>query len=174
MQKGRMIAAIAVAVVVAGGAAIGGLTARLSGAVGQIDAAAELQGREANARSSTFPEAQVTAPQSAAPALSAVAELSAVSELSAVPEPAAQTSLPSPVDAFLAARADLERRAAVGPGQPNGAALSAADIAGLLARDPQFQSALLDLARDPDPEVRREATRFLAGVDGGGEPTVTE
>lgn len=163
-----MIAAVAVAVVVAGGAAIGGLTARLSGAVGQIDAAAELPGREADARSSTFPEAQVTAPVSAAPALSAV------SELSAVPEPAAQTSLPSPVDAFLAARAELERRAAVGPGQPNGAALSAADIAGLLARDPQFQSALLDLARDPDPEVRREATRFLAGVDGGDEPTVTE
>lgn len=157
MHRRTVIAAVATSVAV--GVAIAVLTQRVSGAFDQIDAAAELN--VATATAIVTPTAPLIASGAAAPAPDS-------------PVTATVANAPSPVDAFLVTRADLDRRAATGANLPYGAELSSADIAGLLAADPQFQSALLDLARDADPEVRREATQFLAGVEGGGETFAPE
>lgn len=159
MQRRTVIAAVATSVAVGVGIAV--LTQRVSGAFDQMDAAAGL--KVANTTAIATPTATLTASGSAVPAL-----------VSLDPATATASTSPSPVDAFTATRADLERRFVAGANLPNGAALSSADIAGLLAGDPQFQSALMDLARDADPEVRREAAQFLAGIEGGGETSATE
>jgi len=161
MQRTRAFATLAVVVTAAIAGAV--LAAQLSGAFGQINAAATAIPAETSA-SMTSGTAVATPPVAAV----------AIGREPGSPSPTTVTSPLTPVDAFLATRAELDGRVPAAATLAPGAALTSTDIANLLATDPQFQSALLDLARDADPDVRREAAEFLAGIEGVDETIAPE
>jgi hypothetical protein len=162
----RAVTAIALVAVAAGGLLTAVLASRLSAAFSQFDVAAGSDSGERGAGENDI--------RSILPAVAPAPEFTpgAAPELLA-PGAAADQSSPSDVDAFLATRAEIESRTLAAT-LPQGAPLSSFDIARLLASDPRMQAGLLDLARDADPEVRREATEFLPGFEGGYEPPPSE
>ena len=156
MRKATAIAIVVI--VVAAGLMTAVPAMRLSGALRQLDAAAggddEERGNAGAVIDAAFWVADVDPSPGPAPATAP-----------ASPAAATEPRSLSPVDAFLATRAGIEGRLPDAT-PPYGSPLSSADIAGLLASDPGMQAALLDLSRDADPEVRREAVQFLAGFEG--------
>lgn len=171
MHRERAIATLVVVATVAVAGAV--LAARLSGAFGQFDAAAAAipDGTSAATLTSIETSSSMAPTAAMAPTPAAAA---AIGREPGTPGPTTATTPLAPVDAFLAARAELDSRAAAGTTLPPGTALASTDIASLLAADPRFQAALLDLARDAEPEVRGEAVQFLAGFGSATEPVAPE
>jgi len=168
MRKGRIL--IGVAIVGAGGFGAALLAMQLNGAFGQFTGAVGTDGGPGTGRGSV----DTVFPASTSVAVAPVS-VPPQAEESAALAPAAVTAgtLPSPVEAFEATRAAIESRVQ-SAALPHGSPMSSSDIADLLASDPRMQAALLDLARDADPEVRRDAAEFLAGFEDDAEPSASE